>query len=112
MFLLAAYIFFGRFITWPLVSLTRIACGRKGSLKAYDYYDHKPRESFPPSALEISSRGYIPPPPSPPPLPPRTTLQPPAPPRKSIKRGKLVKQESIVPIITDSSGAMKMTFWM
>ncbi|KAF2364329.1 Major facilitator sugar transporter-like [Trinorchestia longiramus] len=32
--------------------------------------------------------------------------------RGSTKRGKLVKQTSIVPIITDSSGAMKMTFWM
>lgn len=32
--------------------------------------------------------------------------------RAPPKRGKLVKQASIVPIITDSSGAMKMTFWM
>ncbi|XP_018026179.1 uncharacterized protein LOC108681637 [Hyalella azteca] len=32
--------------------------------------------------------------------------------RAPIKKGKLVKQASIVPIITDSSGAMKMTFWM
>lgn len=30
----------------------------------------------------------------------------------SSKRGTLVRQASIVPIITDSSGAMKMTFWM
>ena len=33
-------------------------------------------------------------------------------PKQPVKRGKLIKQTSIVPIITDSSGAMKMTFWM
>ena len=32
--------------------------------------------------------------------------------KKGAKRAKLVKQASVVPIITDSSGAMKMTFWM
>ena len=32
--------------------------------------------------------------------------------RKSSRKGKLTRQSSVVPMITDSKGAMKMTFWM